>query len=237
MGTAVGPSVEERIRQLLQHLGVRQAHFAGQSPEDWTGLATTNPDLCASLTLVGPPVVDPNTVGRLASRLLVFNGDQGPRAEKVRRAVESLPGAHLVTLRDYAILGWTDVVADRTDEIGSAMLQFLARTNPSECGAMALPAAGDGEVAGISYRIRGTGPPLVLLPLGLFPSQWDPLVPRLSEQYCTITVGGIELGMVANLESRGHAAGYLGSLSSRWGVAVASSSAGWPSIPGEPTAS
>jgi ubiquinone/menaquinone biosynthesis C-methylase UbiE len=34
-------------------------------------------------------------------------------------------------------------------------------------------------------------------------------VPRLSEQYCTITLGGVELGAVANLESRGRAAGYL----------------------------
>jgi SAM-dependent methyltransferase len=48
----------------------------------------------------------------------------------------------------------------------------------------------------------------VLLPLGLFPSQWDPLVPRLSEQYCTIILGGATLGMVAMLESRGRAAGY-----------------------------
>jgi ubiquinone/menaquinone biosynthesis C-methylase UbiE len=201
-------TVEERIRQLLQHLGIRQAHVAGQSPEDWTGLATTLPELCASLTLVGPPALDPHAVGRLASRLLVVNGDQGPRAEKVRRAVEGVPGAQLVTLRDYAILGWTDVVADRTEEIGSAMLQFLAHTPPSALGEMTPATAGNGEVAGIAYRIRGAGPPLVLLPLGLFPSQWDPLVSRLSEQYCTITLGGAALGMVAMLESRGRAAGY-----------------------------
>jgi hypothetical protein len=42
---------------------------------------------------------------------------------------------------------------------------------------------GDGEIAGISYRIRGAGPPLVLLPMFLAPSQWEPLVPRLSERY------------------------------------------------------
>ena len=49
---------------------------------------------------------------------------------------------------------------------------------------------GEGEIAGISYRIRGVGPPLVLLPMFLAPSQWEPLVPRLSERYCTITLGG-----------------------------------------------
>jgi SAM-dependent methyltransferase len=194
--------------QLFQHLGIQQAHVAGQSPEDWTGLATTHPERCASLTLMGPPAVDPHAVGRLASRLLVVNGDQGPRAEKVRGAVEHIPSAQLVTLHDYAILGWTDVVADRTEEIGFAMLQFLARTPLSAPEEMAPLPAGDGEVAGIAYRIRGAGPPLVLLPLGLFPSQWDPLVSRLSEQYCTITLGGAALGMVAMLESRGRAAGY-----------------------------
>ena len=67
----------------------------------------------------------------------------------------------------------------------------------------------EGEIAGISYRIRGAGPPLVLLPLFLAPSQWEPLIPRLSKKYCTITLGGTELGAVAILESRGRAVGYL----------------------------
>ena len=224
-------------------------HLAGQSPEDWTGLATTHPERCASLTLVGPPAVDPQAVGRLASRPLVVNGDQGPRAERVRRDVERVAGAQLVTLHDYAILGWTDVVADRTEEIGSAMLQFLAHTPPSAPGEMVPPTASDGEVAGIAYRIQGAGPPLVPLPLGLFPSQWDPLVSRLSEQYCTITLGGAALGMVAMLNRAGapQAIGPwfgrcwrrctcgLVSPSSRSGVVVARSPAGWPTRPGVPS--
>jgi len=149
-------------------------------------------------------------VSRLASRLLVFTGDQEPSAERVRRFVEGLPDAGLVRLRDYALLGWTDVVADHTDEIGSAMLHFLARFSPPG-GAKTVPLAEEqGEIAGISYRVRGVGPPLVLLPLFLAPSQWEPLVPRLSQHYCTITLGGMELGAVANLESRGRAAGYVG---------------------------
>jgi SAM-dependent methyltransferase len=43
----------------------------------------------------------------------------------------------------------------------------------------------------------------------LAPSQWEPLVPLLSEKYCTITLGGAALGAVAILESRGRAVGYL----------------------------
>jgi 2-polyprenyl-3-methyl-5-hydroxy-6-metoxy-1,4-benzoquinol methylase len=123
--------------------------------------------------------------------------------------MESVPDARLVTLRDYAILGWEDLVADRTDEIGSAMLHFLAQHTPAG-GAKTVPHAEEqGEIAGIAYRMRGAGPPLVLLPLFLSPSQWEPLVPRLSQQYCTITLGGVELGAVAILESRGRAAGYV----------------------------
>jgi ubiquinone/menaquinone biosynthesis C-methylase UbiE len=120
-----------------------------------------------------------------------------------------IPEARFVTLRDYAFAAWTDVAAERTEEIGSAMLEFLQYTRPPAGGSTMPPAETEGEVAGISYRIRGSGPPLVLLPLWLSPSQWEPLVPRLSEQYCTITLGGAELGMVAVLESRGLAAGYL----------------------------
>src|SRR5262249_55749128 len=63
--------------------------------------------------------------------------------------------------------------------------------------------------AGASPRAGGPAPPLVLLPLLLAPSRWDPLVDRLSERYCTITLGGTELGAVAVLEARGRAAGYL----------------------------
>ena len=201
--------VEERILQLLQYLGIDQAHFAGRTPRDWTGLATTCPEVFSSFTLVGPTGVAPHTVSSLASRLLVFNGDQGPVAERVRRVMEGVPDARLVTLRDYSILGWEDLVADRTDEIGSAMLHFLAQHTPPG-GAKTVPLAeGQGEIAGIAYRMRGSGPPLVLLPLFLSPSQWEPLVPRLSQHYCTITLGGVELGAVAILESRGRAAGYV----------------------------
>lgn len=209
MTTEAGLPVEERILQVLRHLGIQQAHFAGRVPKDLTGLATTYPETFLSLTLLGPTAVNPHTVGSLASRLLVFNGDRGPLAERVQRVVESAPGARLVSLRDYAILGWTDMVAERTDEIGSTMLSFLAQMNPAASDQIISPTEREGEVAGISYRIRGAGPPLVLLPLFLAASQWEPLVPRLSEQYCTITLGGMELGAVAVLESRGRARGYI----------------------------
>lgn len=65
----------------------------------------------------------------------------------------------------------------------------------------------EGEIAGISFRIRGAGPPLVLLPLDLSPGQWEPLIPALS-RYCSIILGGPLLGSVASLEERGRS-GYM----------------------------
>ena len=208
MTRATALRVEERILQLLQHLGIDQAHFAARTPGDWTGLVTAHPEVISSLTLVAPGGITSHTVSSLASRLLVFTGDREPSAERNRRVMENLPDARHVTLRDYAMLGWTDMVADRTDEIGSALLDFLAQHTPP--GAMTVPHADDeGEIAGISYRVKGDGPPVVLLPLFLAPSQWEPLVPTLSKHYCVITLTGVELGAVANLESRGRSAGYV----------------------------
>src|SRR5262249_61618877 len=66
----------------------------------------------------------------------------------------------------------------------------------------------EGELAGISLRIRGSGPPLVLLPLDLSPGQWEPLIPALAARYCTITLGGPLFSSVASLEERGRS-GYM----------------------------
>jgi SAM-dependent methyltransferase len=197
-------NVEERLRQLLRHLGIDRAHFAGRSAPDWTGLAAAYPEVFASLTLIG--AFNPQSAQSLAAKLLAVTGDRGTTATTVRNAVSHLPGAQLVALRDCDLQGWSDVAAERTPELAAAMLQFLGR--------MTAPASlalreGEGEAAGINYRIRGAGPPLVLLPMFLAPSQWEPLVPLLNEQYCTITLGGAALGAVALLESRGHTIGYL----------------------------
>jgi SAM-dependent methyltransferase len=178
-------------------------------PSDWRGLATAFPEMVASLTLLGPTTLDPHSVAHLASRLLVITGDRGPTAENVRAATARFLGASVVFLPGYSLLGWSDVVADRPDEIASALLHFLGQAKSPPGRDIGPLADKEGEIAGISYRVQGAGPPLVLLPLFLAPSQWDPLVSRLSERYCTITLGGNELGAVAILESRGRAAGYL----------------------------
>ena len=108
-------------------------------------------------------------------------------------------------LDDYAGLTWSDIAAERGDSIAKAMEEFLSRRGalPS-----VQPSEQEGEIADTSYRVRGAGPPLVLLPLDLSPGQWEPLIPALAARYCTITLGGALLGSVASLEERGRS-GYM----------------------------
>ena len=200
--------LEKRILQVLRHLGITQAHVVANMTPDWRGVATGHSDLVSSLTLVCPMSLDPHDLSAFASRLLVFTGDQGPQPERLRRSLTSLPDAVLIRLPDYASESWADVVADRTHEVGEPLLEFLERMDRRYgTKTVALPES-EGEVAGISYRIRGTGPPLVLFPLALAPSQWDPLLPTLASRYCTITLAGGALGIVTYLEARGRM-GYL----------------------------
>jgi ubiquinone/menaquinone biosynthesis C-methylase UbiE len=197
--------LEACLGELLDHLGMESAHFAGRSAADLRGFASTHPDRIASLTLLCPAVLDTAALAPLAGRLLVVTGDHGPGARRVQAGLTGLPAAARVVLDDYAGHTWADLAAERGESIGAAMLEFLQRQGT-------LPAADlpvqEGEVAGISHRVRGSGPPLVLLPLDLSPGQWEPLIPALSTRYCTITLGGALLGSVASLEERGRS-GYM----------------------------
>ena len=202
MSTEVELPVEERILQLLQHLGIQQAHFAASTPSDWQGLVTAHPEVISSLTLVTPRAVDPSVLGTIAPRLLVFNGDRGNSAEGLQRSMVSLPDATVVALHDYLRSNAADVIADRGDSIGPTLIDFLGRTNDGPEARTIPLSEGEGEMAGISYRIRGSGPPLLLLPIEYAPSQWEPLLPALTQHYSTITLGGAWLGVVAILEAR-----------------------------------
>lgn len=131
--------------------------------------------------------------------MLVVAGDQGRLARGVVELTANLSSVSAHILRGYEWQPWSDVIADRGAEIGGAMLDFLDR-HPLPAVRLSEP---EGEVAGITYRIRGAGPPLFLMPLSLAPSQWDPLIATLSARYCTISLGGPLLGVVGILEERG----------------------------------
>ncbi|HEX3538536.1 MAG TPA: class I SAM-dependent methyltransferase, partial [Stellaceae bacterium] len=198
--------LEERLAALFATLGVTGAHVAARSSTDWEGFAASHPERIASLTLVCPAAIDPATLQRFGSRLLVITGEHGPGSRRVQASLPDLPQAQRLVLSDYAGLTWSDLAAERGDEIGAAISDLVAarETLPP----LHAPAEAEGEVAGISYRIRGAGPPLVLFPLELAPLQWEPLIPALAARFCTITLGGALLGSIGSLEERGRS-GYM----------------------------
>jgi SAM-dependent methyltransferase len=194
--------IEANLLDLFQALGIEQIHLVAGGPPaltDWQGLAIHHAERIASLVLPSPPILDTAELAGVASRLLVLTGDQGNSAQGATKLLADLPRAEAHFLHGYDWQPWSDVIADRGPEIGSALLDFLDR---HPIPAVTLP-EGEGEAAGISYRIRGAGPPLVLLPLSLSPSQWEPLIATLGTRYCTISLGGPMLGVVGILEGRG----------------------------------
>jgi SAM-dependent methyltransferase len=197
--------VEECLAALFDDLGIARAHLAGRSLADVQGFLAKYPQRVASLAFLCPAVLDPQVVAALGERLLVVTGDRGLGARRVKAALRRLPQAAQIVLGDYDGVTWANLCADQGAAIDAALHDFIARRD-------ALPpprlAERDGAIAGISYRVRGNGPPLVLLPLDLSPGQWEPLIPALAARYTAIALGGALLGSVATLEERGRS-GYM----------------------------
>ena len=210
MTSATDTPVEDRVLRVLQRLGIERAHFASRGLNDWFGMANRHPEAVASLTLVCPLGFDSSVLGRLDNRLLVFNGDRGGATQTIDRNMAELPSASVVRLADCQYPdNYNDLAVLRGGDIGPAMLEFLATTAASNAPDSVSPDIEEGEVEGVYFKVQGSGPPLVLLPLGAAPSQWGPLVATLSERYCVVSMTGPALGMVASLESRGRTPGYL----------------------------
>ncbi len=212
MTTGMNTSVEERIVGILRQLGIERAHFASRNLGDWRGLAVNHPEAIASLTLICPLGFDAMALAPLAERLLVFNGSRGGSTETISRNVADLPAASMITLDDYVYANnYADLAVERGGQITQGMLDFLASRD--SLPAVSAPAT-DGEADGIYFRVQGSGPPLVLLPLGAAPAQWDPVVEAFSEQHTVVRMSGPALGMVASLEGRGRTPGYLSAVGS-----------------------
>ena len=198
------PTPTERLIALWDHLGIGAAHVATQMPGDISGLATGFGSRLAGIVLCVPTRLDPANFSAVSGRVLMISGEGGLTADVTARAMARLAGARRVVLAGYDAPGWADVVADRTDEIAREMTDFLD-TQKADVPAHA---SREGAHAGISYRIEGSGPALVLLPFFLAPSQWAPAVPRLAQTFTVITLGGPHLGGVATLEDRARAPTY-----------------------------
>ena len=188
----------ERLLALLDHLGMGKAHVATQIPADIAGLAMQQAERLGGIVMCTPVRLDPAPFANAAERVLMISGEYGPTFEVCLRAADRLPGAGRTVLDSYEALGWSDVGADRSAEIAAAMTGFLHRYTADT----PRPPATEGNHAGISYRIEGQGPALLLLPFFLAPSQWAPVIPELARHFTVVTLGGRHLGGIAALEDR-----------------------------------
>ena len=135
--------IEACLIDLFRHLGIERAHIAAgqQGGGDWPGLATHYAERVATLSLVSPrPIPE---LGSLQCPLLVLAGDQGPSAAAADKTLDEVPRAASHRLRGYEYLLWSDVMADRGEEIAAAMSNFL---DANALPGVSLP-EGEGEVA------------------------------------------------------------------------------------------
>jgi SAM-dependent methyltransferase len=200
--TNISPT--ERLIALMDHLGLGAAYFGTPIPRDVSGLAAEHPERLAGVVLCVPSRLDPAPFAAVADRVLMIAGERGPAADATARGAARLPAAERSVLSGYDAPGsWADAVADRTDEIAERVTAFLGQLAARGCRAgTPRDLRGDGTHAGISYRIEGSGPALILLPFFLAPSQWVPAIRHFAERFTVVTLGGPYLGGVASLEDR-----------------------------------
>lgn len=203
-------SPTDRLIRLWDHLGLGAAHVATPMPGDLAGLAQHHPARVAGVVLCVPSRLDPLPFADIAPRVLMIGAERGPSAEATARAAAVLPSAGRVVLAGYEAPGsWADAVADRSDSIATSVIGFLDRLAAAGSIADTPRAVGEeGRHAGITWRMRGEGPALILLPFYLAPSQWEPAIPALSRHFTVVTLGGPHLGGVASLEDRAQNRGY-----------------------------
>jgi SAM-dependent methyltransferase len=156
----------ERLNALMDHLGLEAACFATQMPGDVAGLAAERPERISGLVLCVPVRLDARPFERVARRLMIISGETGLSAETARRAHERLAQAQRHVLHGYEAVGWSDVVADRTAVVTDTIVRFVSDAARQDRRPTLNPAlrAGSGSHAGLTYRIEGHGPALILLP-------------------------------------------------------------------------
>jgi SAM-dependent methyltransferase len=194
-------SSASRLVSLLDYLGLKRVHVAAMIPGDISGLAAIVPDRLAGVVLCTPVFLDAAPFTGVADRLLILAGEYGPTFQATLRAADRLPGTERQVLDGYEAQTWSDVAADRTEDVTDRITGFLSRFVADQPRYTAT----EGNHAGISYRIEGSGPALLLLPFFHAPSQWTPAIPALSRHFTVVMLGGRHLGGIALLEDRARA--------------------------------
>ncbi|MCA8928153.1 MAG: methyltransferase domain-containing protein [Alphaproteobacteria bacterium] len=191
-------TLTDRILAVLDVLGIARAHVATQLAGDIAGLAAAHPDRMAGVALVAPTRIDPTAFAGLGERLLYIRPEGGMLARTAASALPQLPAAQTALLEGYAAEGWTDLGADRPDLVDRIAAHMTA-IGGADTGS---GPEQSGEVADIRYHVLGQGPVLLLTPMALAPSQWEPLLPALAERFRVVALAGPKLGMLALLEER-----------------------------------
>jgi ubiquinone/menaquinone biosynthesis C-methylase UbiE len=194
----------ERLLALWDHLGVARAHIAAQVPGDIAGFVAEHPDRVGGLALVVPVRLDAEPFGSIANRVLLISGETGLTPRVTLAAEARLSGCRRVMLAGYEATGWSDAMAERGAEIVAHLRSALG----SHAASTPTTGARSGTHAGISYRILGSGPALVLPPFFLAASQWEPALDALANHFTVIVLGGRYLGGVAALEDRARSDSY-----------------------------
>ena len=201
---------EDRLRELFAHLGVERAHIVGGGYYSPAGdIPVRAPDLAASMTLVCPMSVPQTIDNDINLPFAIVTGDRGGLADSVADTLQDVAHGHQIVLNDCAPELWDDLARERTRELGDCILNFLASVD-AEMPMAAIHLGGNrGMVAELAYRTMGDGPPLVLFPLGLAPSQWNPLLGELSARYSVIQISGAHVAPSSSHEKRIRSPGYF----------------------------
>jgi SAM-dependent methyltransferase len=197
------PNVEERVNLLMRELGLDAAHFGTSVPMELAPLIAEQPSVFSSLSLLNTSRFPVTALSGIQDRLLVFSGDSGLCGEACQAVRPSIEAARFVEFPDYPAAIWTDMAAEHTDRIADEMLDFLARRDAERPATRLTDGHRQGTAGGIAYEVTGTGPALLLFPAMLSPSQWDPVIDRLSGSFAVVRLGGPHLGAVAVFENRG----------------------------------
>jgi SAM-dependent methyltransferase len=199
-------TTEERLTRLLNHLGIMRTHMAlGPFSEQAIDFAVFEPERIASLTFI----LSPRRLGRAALAdgvpvLCIAGQPMQPAMIRNLEAINAISGSMVVELPgSYDAQPWSDVVRDHTDLIVASLLK---RTQSADIPPVNLK-EGSGTVEGVSYHIEGAGPPLLLFPINIAPTQWDAAIPRLKEHFTCIRLGGAHIGFVNQMEERAGSGG------------------------------
>src|SRR5262249_40387466 len=147
--------------RVLDRLGIARAHFGARVALDLEALTRDAPDRIASLVFQGA-IARPEDFLEFRERSLWVQGDAGVVGKSMVSRLHPGTTANVHWLAGYEEFMWSDTPADRTSELGSAILGFLQRIDAT-AGLGPTSIELSGEEAGVRYEAAGRGTPLVLL--------------------------------------------------------------------------